>query len=135
MFGRQRERGAIAGREQLLLALVAAAPDRPHRVDDVSGLEAIAAGDLGGAGLAAAQRPALGQKLAARRAMNGAVNAAAAEQRPVGGVDDGIDVERGDVGDADLEPRGADMGAEQEGDAHTQYSSMEVAVGAEANQS
>jgi hypothetical protein len=49
--------------------------------------------------------------------MDGAVDAAAAEQRPVGGVDDGPDIERGDVRDADLEPRGSDFGGE-EGSAH-----------------
>ena len=45
--------------------------------------------------------------------MDGAVDAAAAEQRAVGGVDDGVDVERGDVGDEDVEPRRADFGGEQ----------------------
>ena len=50
--------------------------------------------------------------------MNGAVDAAATEQRPVGRVDDGIDVERRDVGDANLEPRRSDIGGEQGRDAH-----------------
>ncbi len=50
MLGRKRERRAIAGREQIVLALVAAAPDRADRVDDVLGLEPIAARDLGRAG-------------------------------------------------------------------------------------
>ena len=45
--------------------------------------------------------------------MDGAVDAAAAEQRSIGGIDDGLDVERGDVGDADVEPRGSDFGGEQ----------------------
>ena len=108
MPGRERKRGAIAGGEQFLLALVAAAPDRPDRVNDVPGLEPVAAGDLGGTGVAAAQRLALGQELGSGGAMDGAVDAAAAEQRPVGGIDDGVDVERRDVGDADLEPRRSD---------------------------
>ena len=113
MLGGQRERGAIAGGEQRLLALAAAAPDRTDRMDDVPGLEAIAAGDLGGAGVAAAQGLAFGQQLRSGGAMDGAVDAAAAEQRGVGGVDDGVDVERRDVGDADLEPRRSDLGGEQ----------------------
>ena len=90
-----------------------AAPDRPDRVNDVPGLEPIAAGDLGGTGVAAAQGLAFGQELGSGGAMNGAVDAAAAEQRGVGGIDDGVDVERRDVGDADLEPRRSDIGGEQ----------------------
>ena len=35
--------------------------------------------------------------------MDGAIDPAAAEQRRIGGVDDGVDVERGDVGDDDGE--------------------------------
>jgi len=34
--------------------------------------------------------------------MDGAIDAAAAEQRGVGGVDDGVNAERGDVGDDDF---------------------------------
>ena len=56
--------------------------------------------------------------------MNGAVDAATTEQRPVGGVDDGVDVERRDVGDADLEPRRSDTGGEQGRDAHGLQCSM-----------
>ena len=108
MLGRERKRGAIAGGEQRVLALAAAAPDRTDRMDDVPGLEAIAAGDLGGTGVATAQGLALGQQLGAGGTMDGAVDAAAAEQRGVGSVDDGVDVERRDVGDADLEPRRSD---------------------------
>ena len=44
--------------------------------------------------------------------MDGAVDPAAAKQRAVGGVDDGRDVERGDVGDDDVEPRVADFSGE-----------------------
>ena len=36
--------------------------------------------------------------------MDGAVHAAAAEQGGVGGIDDGVNVERGDVGLEDLDP-------------------------------
>ena len=113
VLGRERERGAVAGGEQLLLALAAAAPDRPDRVDHVPGRKPIAAGDLGGAGGAAAERAALGDQFRAGGAMDGAVDAAAAEQRRVGRIDDGVDVERRDVGDADFEPRRADLGGQE----------------------
>ncbi len=45
--------------------------------------------------------------------MDGAVDAAAAQQRAVGRVDDRVHVERGDVGDDDIEQRLADFGGEQ----------------------
>src|SRR5262249_9738384 len=68
--GCERERRAITGREQVVLALVAAAPHRADRVDDVLGFEAIAAGDLGGTGVAAAERAAFGEKLGPSGAMD-----------------------------------------------------------------
>ena len=55
--------------------------------------------------------------------MDGAVDAAAAEQRGVGGVDERVDVERRDVGDADLEPRRSDISGEQGRDAHARHCS------------
>jgi hypothetical protein len=36
--------------------------------------------------------------------MNGAIHSAASKERPVGGIDDSIDVERGDVRHAHVEP-------------------------------
>jgi hypothetical protein len=92
-------------------------------MDDVPGLEAIAAGDLGGTGVATAQGLAFGQQLRSGGTMDGAVDAAAAEQRGVGSVDDGVDVERRDVGDADLEPRRSDISGEQGRDAHARHCS------------
>src|SRR5262249_6425830 len=97
--------------------LAAAAPHRADGVDDVLGFEAIAAGDLGGTGVAAAERAAFGEKLRPGGAMDGPVDAAAAEQWPGGSVDDGPDIERGDVRGADFEPRRADFGGE-EGSGH-----------------
>ena len=44
--------------------------------------------------------------------MDGAVHAAAAEQRTIGGVDDRVHVERGDVSDLDLQQRRADFRGE-----------------------
>ena len=66
----------------------------------------VAARDLGVAGLAAMQRPAFRKQLRPRRAMDGAIDATAAEQRRIGGVDDGVDIEFGDVAGDDAEPRG-----------------------------
>src|SRR5262245_66397988 len=121
MLAGERQGGAIAGAEELVLALVAAAPHRADRVDDVARLEPVAAGDLGRADVAAAERLAFLFQLRARCTVDGAVDAAAAEQAAVGGIHDGRDVERGDVGDAHLEPRRADLGAEQGRGGHASY--------------
>jgi len=45
--------------------------------------------------------------------MDSAIHAAAAEQSSVGSVDDGIDIQRGDVGNTDLEPGRSDRGREK----------------------
>ena len=110
MRGGKIERRAIAGRQQLLLALAAAAPHRPDRVDHMLGRQPIAARDLGAAGLAAAERPAFGEQFRSGGAMDGAVDAAAAEQRAVRRIDDRIERKRRDVGNADFKPGGADFG-------------------------
>jgi hypothetical protein len=65
--------------------------------------QAVAAGDLRVAGVASAQRAALSQQFRPGRPVDRAVDAAAAEQRAVGGVDDGVDLKRRDVGDDDVE--------------------------------
>src|SRR4029079_11784969 len=106
------ERGAITARQKRLLILVAAAPYRTYRVDHVPGLETITARDLGAAGVAATQRTAFGQQFRPGRAVNGAINAAAAQQRAVGGIHNCIDIERGDVGNDDVEDCLADLGGE-----------------------
>ena len=67
-------------------------------MDDVTGLEVVAAGDFGLAGAAAIEHAAFGQQLVSCGAMNGTVHTATAEEGGVGGIDDGIDVEGGDVG-------------------------------------
>ncbi len=113
MRGREIERGAVTAGQQRFLVRPAAMPHRTDRVDDVLGLEPVAARDLGRAGLAAAERLAFLEQFRPGGAMDGAVDAAAAQQRAVGGVDDGADLERGDVGDHNIEPRLADFGAEQ----------------------
>ena len=45
--------------------------------------------------------------------MNRSVDAPAAEQRGIRGIDDGVERERRDVGDHDLEAGGADLGGEK----------------------
>ncbi|CAN5470202.1 hypothetical protein BH11PSE4_BH11PSE4_14190 [soil metagenome] len=43
--------------------------------------------------------------------MDGSVDPAAAEQRRIGGVDDGVDAQGGDIGDDNIKPRRADLAA------------------------
>jgi hypothetical protein len=80
-------------------------PDRANGVNHMPCRKAISPGDLGVAGFAAMQATAFIEKLRTGGAMNRPVDATAAEQRAVGGIDDGVDVQRGDVGDDDLEAR------------------------------
>jgi hypothetical protein len=95
----------------LILALAAAMPDRPDGVDHMAGAEPISSGDPGVAGRAAAQCAALRKQFRPGRAMDGSVDAAAAKQRRIGGVDDGVDIQRRDVGDDDVQRRRADVTA------------------------
>ena len=86
-------RAAIAGGEQLVLAVAAAVPDRSDGMNHMPCRQPIAAGDLGVAGLAAMKRAAFGEQLRPGGAMDRAIDAAAAEQRRVGGVDDGVNAQ------------------------------------------
>jgi hypothetical protein len=103
MLGGKFERAAITGGEQNLLAGAAAAPNRPDGMDDVAGLQIETRRDLSLAGRAAAERKAGLQQLRSGGAVDGAVDAAAAGKLRIGGVDDGVDVQRRDVGDDDFE--------------------------------
>jgi len=82
----ERETTPITNREQFILAVLAVAPDRADGVNDPSGREFVAFGDFGLAGGATAERAAFHQQFRPGGAMNGAVHAATAEQRRVGGV-------------------------------------------------
>ena len=104
------EAGTIAACQQLGLIVFATAPDRADSVDHVAGWKSITAGDFGLTGLAAMEQTALGEKLWARCAVDGAVYTSATEEPIVGGVDDGVYRERGDVG---LE--GGDAGGREHG--------------------
>ena len=97
MIEGESERVAVAIGEQPILAALAAAPDGPHGMDHVTRGKAEAWRDLGLARLAAAEKRAGLAQLRACRAVDGAVDAAAAEKCFIGGVDDGVDIEPGNV--------------------------------------
>ena len=78
-------------------AVTAAAPYRSHGVNDIARGQSITLGQFGLTGGATAQAPAFLQQSAPRGAMDGAVHAAAAQQRIIGGIDDGIHSQLGDV--------------------------------------
>jgi len=87
------QRAAVTGSEQIVFAEAAAVPHRPNRVDHVGGLEPITPGDLGIAGLAAVERTTFGDEIGACGTVNGPIDAAAAEQRRIRGVDDGVNAQ------------------------------------------
>ena len=88
MRGREAKGGGVTRRQQLVLARAAALPDRADRMDDVLCRQTIAVRYLGGSGLATAKRPAFGKQIRSGGAMDGAVDAAATEERTVGSIDD-----------------------------------------------
>ena len=95
---------AIATREQCLLAAHPTLPDRTHGMDHVTAWQVPATGHLGMTGLATSECAALLEQPGSGGPVNGAVDATAAEQRAVGGIDDGIDGKCGDVAFEDLDP-------------------------------
>ncbi len=103
---RERQSVAVATGEQPVLAPLAAAPDRAYGVDHVTRRETKAWRDLRLSGVAAAELRARRAKLGASGAMDGAVDAAAAEQGLIGGIDDGVDLKPGDVAFDDLDAAG-----------------------------
>jgi hypothetical protein len=99
----------IARRKRLIFAVTASVPDWSDGVDYMPRRQTIGLGDLGVAGFATIQHAAFDGELGPGRAMNRAVNTAAAQQRRIGGVDDGVNAQRRDVGDDDVEPCRADL--------------------------
>ena len=93
----------VAAREEPRFAGVAAAPDRADGVDHESGGEPEPGRGLGVAERAAIEVAAGVEQLRAGRPVDRPVDAAPAEQRRVGGVDDRVDVLGGDVAERDLE--------------------------------
>ena len=71
--------------------------DGTNGVEHISGREPVALCQLGFAGLAPTQTPALRQQLRASRPVNGAVNPATAQKGLVGGVDDAVYLQFGDI--------------------------------------
>ena len=86
----QCETTPITTGQQVVFAVLAVMPDRADGMNDPSGREFVTAGDFGLAGGATAPRAAFGQQLRPGRPVDGAVHAATAEQRRVGGVDNHI---------------------------------------------
>ena len=109
IFLSELDRAAIARRQQGVLALSTAVPDRPDGMDHMPRRQPITPGDLGVTGGAAMERAALGQQFGPGRAMDRAIDAATAEQRAIRRVDDGVNAQRRDVGNEDLEPRRAEL--------------------------
>ena len=103
VFARKAQAVAVAIGQQLRLTVLPVAPARTRRVDDVARRQAIAAGDLRLAGTAAVKTAALIEQTGPGGHVDGAVYPAAAEQRAVGGVDDGVDIRFRDVALNDLE--------------------------------
>jgi hypothetical protein len=101
-------RAAIARGQRLVLAF-AAVPDRSDGVNDMPRRKFVALGDLGAASFAAMKRAAFGEQFGSGGAMDRAIDAAAAQQRGIRGVDDGVNAQRGDIGDDDFEPRRTDV--------------------------
>lgn len=88
----------VAAAQLLRLARMAAMPDRPHGVNDVAAWQAVSAGDAGLPRGAAAQLAALLQQFRPGGAVNGPIHPAAAQQRRIGGIHNGIHGQRGDIG-------------------------------------
>ena len=94
---RQRKARPVAGGELLPLAVLTAVPHGADGVDDVAARQAVRAGDLGLAGSAAAQRPALLEQLRPRRTVDAAIHAATAQQGFLRRVDNGVHAHFRDV--------------------------------------
>ena len=99
------EAAAVAAREEPGLAGVAAAPDRADGVDHPTGGEPEARVALASPKAQPLSCAARLEQLGAGRPVDRPVDPAPAEERGVGGVDDGVDVLGGDVAERDLEAR------------------------------
>ena len=98
---------AVAGRQLLGLALASAPPHRSDGVDDPASRQPVAAGRLGITGVTSAQRAALLEQVGTGGSMDGAVDTPAPQEARPGGVDDGVDLQRRDVGAHCLDRRRA----------------------------
>ena len=98
------ERAAVTRGQERGLARVAALPDRPDGMDHVSRREVAGRRRLRVAGLAASEEPRLGEDRRPAHAMDRPVDASAAQERRVRGVDDRIDLLLRDVALHELDP-------------------------------
>ena len=97
VFKSNLEASSVAGCKQLRLALFATMPDRSHGVDDMFCRKITAGGDFRIAGFAAVEFAAFFEDRGPACAVDGPVDAPAAEEALVGGVDDGVDALPGDI--------------------------------------
>ena len=99
--------------QRLIFARLSAVPDRTDGMNHMAGRQTVSTADFGFSGIAAVQQTAFRQKLRPCRAMDRAIDAAATEQRRIGGVDDGVNAQGRDVGDDDFQPRRAELARRQ----------------------
>jgi hypothetical protein len=90
-----------------ILPTIAAIPNWHDGMDHMPRQQAISLGDLRIASLAAAELAAFGQQLRTGRIVDCTINTAATKQRRIGGVDDGVNAQRRNVGDDDFKSRRA----------------------------
>lgn len=96
------DRTGVTGGKMGIFPALAAMPDRTDGMDHVFGRQPVSAGDLGIAGVAATERAAFVEQLRARGTVDGAINTAAAQQRRVGRVDDGVNAQCRNISDDDF---------------------------------
>src|SRR5438067_2380068 len=89
--------GAVAAGQDVRFACIAAAPYRTDRMNDMPGRQPIAAGQPCLSRRAATDPAAFGEEFRAGGAVNRAIDPAAAKQRRIGGIDDRIDRQPGDI--------------------------------------
>ena len=93
----------ITDGKQFFLMTIAAVPDRSDSMDHIPGGKPIALCDLCFAGRAAVQGTAFGQQFWPGGPVNGAVDTAAAQQRTIGCVDNGVHIHFGNIISDDFE--------------------------------
>ena len=103
VLGGQFQAAAVAACQLGGFSLVAAVPDRADGVEDELGGETEAEGRFGVAGVASVELAAGFQELWTGGAVDCSVDASASAQGVIGGVDDGVDGEAGDVSVMDFQ--------------------------------
>lgn len=93
----QCKRVPVAASQLIVLAVVSAPPDGPDGMNDPPCRKTVASGDASLTRRAATDASAFFQKLWARSTVDGTVHTPATQERVVCSVDDGVDLERGDI--------------------------------------